>query len=93
MNCLWILVLLCLCSGTKGGCDLRENDCGHKKAMSAKDDCGCEKSKPSKEDCGCSPSRRFSDDKDMCDMPCGGEMGRMPSNFQRGTFGCEMQES
>ncbi len=85
MNCLWILVLLCLCNNGNNGCcnDRHDRD---------DDDCGCDRPKPPKDDCGCGPARRFTEDNGLFDMPRGGEAGRVPSNFQRGTCGCEIQE-
>ncbi|MBD5106221.1 MAG: hypothetical protein HDT41_04510 [Lachnospiraceae bacterium] len=86
MNCLWILVLLCLCNN--GNC----ND-GHERRNRYDDrDCGLDRSNSSNDDCGCGSTRRFTEDNGLFDMPRGGEAGRVPSNFQRGTCGCEIQD-
>lgn len=85
MNCLWILVLLCLCNNGNGnnGCDREDaRDCGR----------GRDRSNSSNDDCGCGSTRRFTEDNGIFDMPRGGEAGRVPSNFQRGTCGCEIPE-
>lgn len=84
MNCLWILVLLCLCNNG--------NDNGRRNRNEDGCDRGCDRPRPPKDDCGCGSARRFTEDNDLFDMPRGGEAGRVPSNFQRGTCGCEIQD-
>ncbi|MBD5542876.1 MAG: hypothetical protein HDR01_01180 [Lachnospiraceae bacterium] len=89
MNCLWILVLLFLCNN--GRCsDRHERHDRHDRDDDC--DCGRDRSNSSNDDCGGGSARRFTEDNGLFDMPRGGEAGRVPSNFQRGTCGCEIQE-
>lgn len=123
MNCLWILILLCLCNNRNDGCDERENcrerkncherenrhereerreseDCREERREEREerrwdreerrreDDCGCDNGRTDRDDGNF--RRRFMNDDNLFDMPRG--EGRMPSNFQRGTCGCEMKD-
>ena len=100
MNCLWILILLCLCNNRN------DSGCEREERRSEREECGCERESRREEreehreerreerrrdredDCGM--GRRFMNDNDAFDMPRG--EGRMPSNFQRNTCGCEMKD-